>query len=185
MIRVFDIAIGFLGLFFLLPLLMLIWLLIRIELKSPIFVQKRVGHHKRIFSLYKFRSMKMNTKSVGSHMVESSQVTKLGHYLRRLKLDELPQLFNVLMGDMSLVGPRPCLPNQNDVIAQREIRGVFDVRPGITGVSQLRKIDMSTPKELAISDAELINKITLPLYFSILLKTFLGKGSGDANTRNK
>lgn len=161
--------------------MVIIWILIRIELKAPIFKQTRLGINKIKFTLYKYRTMKMDTASLGSHLVNSSQVTKLGHYLRKYKLDELPQLYNVLIGDMSLVGPRPCLSNQSEVINERDKNGIFSIRPGITGTSQLKKIDMSTPKELAISDKDLINKITLFTYFNIIFKTAIGKGRGDAN----
>jgi lipopolysaccharide/colanic/teichoic acid biosynthesis glycosyltransferase len=94
-------------------------------------------------------------------------------------LDELPQLWNVLKGDMSLVGPRPCLFNQAELIAERAARGVFDARPGITGLAQVQGIDMSTPQLLAETDARMLQNLTMANYFSYLLKTVAGSGSGD------
>ena len=93
--------------------------------------------------------MPVATQSMATHLVGASSVTKLGGFLRKTKLDELPQLINVLFGQMSLVGPRPCLFNQEELISERESRGVLDVRPGITGLAQVNEIDMSTPKLLA------------------------------------
>jgi lipopolysaccharide/colanic/teichoic acid biosynthesis glycosyltransferase len=99
--------------------------------------------------------------------------------LRRTKLDELPQLWNVLTGDMSLVGPRPCLLSQHELIAAREARGVFAARPGITGLAQISEIDMSTPELLAETDARMLARLTGREYFRYLFATVLGKGSGD------
>ena len=100
-----------------------------------------------MFTCYKFRTMAQGAPLAGSHEVSGSWITPIGRRLRSLKLDELPQLFNVLRGDMSLVGPRPCLPNQAEVIAARRARDVFNIRPGITGIAQLTSIDMSKPEQ--------------------------------------
>jgi O-antigen biosynthesis protein WbqP len=118
-----------------LPVLLLISIIGLFDTGSPIFLQKRVGRHKKPFTLVKFRTMKKNTASVGTHLADAAAITPLGSFLRRTKLDELPQLWNVLKGEMSLVGPRPCLFNQEDLVAEREQRGVFNARPGITGIS--------------------------------------------------
>ena len=91
----------------------------------------------------------MGTASVASHLASATSITPFGNFLRKSKLDELPQLWNVLKGEMSLVGPRPCLFNQEELIAERDKRGVFEVRPGITGLAQVNTIDMSTPELLA------------------------------------
>jgi len=99
-------------------------------------------------------------------------------------LDELPQLWNVLKGDMSLVGPRPCLPNQLELITERERRGVFTVRPGITGLAQVNEIDMSTPELLAETDEQMIETLNFKNYFSYILQTVLGKGRGDRISPN-
>lgn len=147
---------------------------------SPLFVQERVGKDQKPFKLIKFRTMKVNTESVASHLVDNTSITKLGKILRKTKLDELPQLINVLKGEMSLVGPRPNLFNQKDLIEARDKIGVYEVLPGITGLAQLSGIDMSTPERLAKKDKEMIDTINLKNYFSYILSTALGKGSGDA-----
>ena len=147
---------------------------------SPLFIQERVGKNQKPFKLIKFRTMKVDTASVASHLADNSSITKLGKVLRKTKLDELPQLINVLKGEMSLVGPRPNLFNQKDLIDAREDMGVYDVLPGITGLAQLSGIDMSTPERLAKKDKEMIDTINLKNYFSYILSTALGKGSGDA-----
>jgi lipopolysaccharide/colanic/teichoic acid biosynthesis glycosyltransferase len=146
---------------------------------APVFRQKRVGQYQRSFVLIKFRTMHPNTQPVATHLAPVSAITPYGRFLRRTKLDELPQLWNVLLGQMSLVGPRPCLCNQCELISERAARGVFNVRPGITGLAQLRRIDMSTPKLLARIDAEMIDSLTIFRYFLYIFWTVLGKGSGD------
>lgn len=123
--------------------------------------------------------MELKTESVATHLVDRSAITPLGRILRRTKLDELPQLWNVLQGEMSLVGPRPCLPGQQEVIAERNKRGVFDVRPGITGLAQVRRIDMSTPKLLAETDAKMLETLDIWRYYFYIFQTLRGKGSGD------
>ena len=147
---------------------------------SPLFIQERVGKNQKSFKLIKFRTMKLNTESVASHLVDNTSITKLGKVLRKTKLDELPQLINVLKGEMSLVGPRPNLFNQKDLIEARDKVGVYEVLPGITGLAQLSGIDMSTPERLAKKDKEMIDTINLKNYFSYILSTALGKGTGDA-----
>lgn len=127
----------------------------------------------------KFRTMPVETKSVATHLVGASSVTKLGGFLRKTKLDELPQLYNVLKGEMSLVGPRPCLFNQQKLIDERELRGVLAVRPGVTGLAQINDIDMSTPKKLAEWDQRMIHTLNTKLYFQYIIQTVLGKGFGD------
>ena len=107
------------------------------------------------------------------------RITKWGRTMRKWRLDELPQLWNVLKGEMSLVGPRPCLPNQMELIQERDQRGVFEVLPGITGLAQIKGIDMSTPELLAKIDAQMIQELTLKKYFQYLFMTIGGAGSGD------
>jgi nucleoside-diphosphate-sugar epimerase len=147
---------------------------------SPLFIQERVGKDQKPFKLIKFRTMKVDTASVASHLADNSSITKLGKVLRKTKLDELPQLINVLKGEMSLVGPRPNLFNQSDLIEARDKMGVYEVLPGITGLAQLSGIDMSTPERLAKKDKEMIDNLNFKNYFSYILNTALGKGSGDA-----
>lgn len=146
---------------------------------SPIFRQVRVGRHQKPFTLVKFRTMKVNTASVATHLASSASITRFGHFLRKTKLDELPQLWNVLKGEMSLVGPRPGLFNQEELTEERAKRGVFDVRPGITGLAQVNEIDMSTPALLAETDQKMIQSLTVTDYFKYIFMTVAGKGAGD------
>jgi len=150
---------------------------------GAMFVQSRVGKSEKLFRCYKFRTMAHGAPVAGSHEVSGSWVTPIGRRLRSLKLDELPQLFNVLRGDMSLVGPRPCLPNQAEVIAARRARNVFEIRPGITGIAQLASIDMSTPEQLADADRRYIDTRTFLGDLRIIAATLIGGGSGDAVVR--
>lgn len=123
--------------------------------------------------------MPPNTQSVATHLVGATSVTKLGAFLRKTKIDELPQLINVLKGEMSLVGPRPCLFNQTQLIEAREQRDVFSVLPGITGLAQVNEVDMSTPELLAELDQKMIQTMNIRNYFLYIIQTALGKGSGD------
>lgn len=179
LLRLFDIIFSLLGLIFGFPILVILFFVGLFDTGSPIFCQERVGRNKKPFTLVKFRTMKKDTASVASHLASSSSITKFGNFLRRTKLDELPQLWNVLSGDMSLVGPRPSLFNQLDLIAERECRDVLNVRPGITGLAQVNKIDMSVPILLADTDAKMLQNLTLRTYFKYILLTLLGKGAGD------
>ena len=179
MIRIFDVLFATLGLVFGFPVLLLLVLIGFVDTGSPIFRQERVGRHKKPFVLVKFRTMKKDTASVASHLASSEAITPFGKFLRRTKLDELPQLWNVLKGEMSLVGPRPCLFNQEELIAEREQRGVLQARPGITGLAQVNDIDMSTPRLLAETDARMLAELNLLNYFRFIIQTVTGKGSGD------
>ena len=179
MTRFFDILFSFIGLLVLSPILLVLCIIGFFDTGSPIICQERVGKNKQPFNLYKFRSMHINTKSVATHLANASSITPFGRFLRKSKLDELPQLFNVLRGNMSLVGPRPNLFNQEELIAERYARGVYNVRPGITGLAQIQKIDMSTPKLLAETDAKMINHLNVWYYFKYIFLTLFGKGFGD------
>lgn len=179
MIRTFDIIFSFFGLLLGFPVLVLLTLIGLFDTGSPIFTQVRIGKHKQPFTLVKFRTMKRDTASVASHLASASSITPFGSFLRKTKLDELPQLWNVLKGDMSLVGPRPGLFNQEELTAARDAKGVFQVRPGITGLSQVNEIDMSTPKRLAESDAKMIASMSVGNYFKYIFMTVAGKGAGD------
>ena len=179
MIRFFDVVFSFFGLLVLSPFIIILWGIGFFDTGSPIFAQERVGKYKKPFKLYKFRSMHVNTKSVATHLANQASVTKWGSFLRKSKLDELPQLFNVLLGDMSLVGPRPNLFNQEVLIDERERQGVYSVRPGITGLAQINKIDMSTPKLLAENDSKMIQEFKTKKYFKYIFLTVFGKGFGD------
>ena len=178
--RLMDILFSSLGLVFLSPIFLIIFLLGFFDTGSPLFIQKRVGVDKKPFNLIKFRTMKIETESVASHLASSSNITKLGRVLRKTKLDELPQLINVFLGTMSFVGPRPNLFNQSELIHYRDIMGVYQVRPGITGLAQINNINMSTPELLAKIDSEMIQGMSFLAYFKYILKTVMGSGSGDA-----
>jgi len=179
LIRVLDVVLSVLGLVVAAPVLLVLWLLGWMDTRSPLFRQERVGRHQRPFVLVKFRTMRPDTASVATHLAEASAVTPLGRFLRKTKLDELPQLWNVLKGEMSLVGPRPGLFNQEELLQERAARGVLDARPGITGLAQIRGIDMSTPRELAEVDRQMLDALTVRAYFRYLVLTVLGRGSGD------
>ena len=179
MIRLLDFLFAAIGLVCGSPILLLLILIGFFDTGSPIFCQQRLGRNQKPFTLIKFRTMRVDTASVATHLADASAITPFGHFLRRTKLDELPQLWNVLKGEMSLVGPRPGLPNQLELTAAREAQGVFEVRPGITGLSQINEIDMSTPEKLAESDARMIANMSITNYFRYIIMTVLGKGSGD------
>ena len=179
MTRSLDFLLALVGLPLALPLLLALTVAGYLDTGSPIFCQVRVGLNRKPFVLVKFRTMRPNAASVATHLADASAVTPLGRFLRRSKLDELPQLWNVLKGDMSLVGPRPCLFNQEELVKERTSRGVFDARPGITGLAQIQGIDMSTPRLLAETDAAMLKKLNLAAYFKYIAKTVAGFGSGD------
>jgi O-antigen biosynthesis protein WbqP len=184
LIRTLDFLMAFLGLIVTFPILLIVTIIGYFDTRSPIFIQERVGKNKRPFKLIKFRTMSVDTKSVASHLANITSITKLGAFLRKTKIDELPQLINVLKGEMSFVGPRPNLYNQEELISEREQRGVYDVLPGITGLAQVNTIDMSTPKLLAETDQKMIATLTLGYYFKYILQTATGKGSGDRVTKD-
>ena len=179
MIRLLDITFSLLGLVLGFPILLVLTVIGLFDTGSPLFQQQRVGRHKKPFTLVKFRTMEVDTASVASHLASAASITPFGHFLRRTKLDELPQLWNVLLGHMSLVGPRPCLFNQEELIKERAQRGVLEARPGITGLAQVNGIDMSTPVLLAETDAKMLSDLNVAVYFRFILMTVLGKGRGD------
>ena len=179
MTRFFDILFSFLGLLLLSPILLILIIIGFFDTVSPIFRQERVGRDKKPFRLMKFRSMHVNAPSVATHLANASSITPFGSFLRKSKLDEIPQLWNVLVGDMSLVGPRPNLFNQEELIHERDSRCVYTVRPGITGLAQINKIDMATPQLLAETDAKMIQELNTLGYFKYIFLTVFGKGFGD------
>lgn len=179
MIRIFDFLFSLLGLVVGFPVLLVLTIIGLFDTGSPIFRQVRIGRYQKPFTLVKFRTMKVDTASVATHLASSASITRFGHFLRKTKLDELPQLWNVLKGEMSLVGPRPGLFNQEELTEERAKRGVFDVRPGITGLAQVNEIDMSTPALLAETDQKMIQSLTVMDYFKYIFMTVAGKGAGD------
>ena len=179
MTRIFDFIFSFIGLVLFSPIFLVLIVIGYFDTGSPIFKQERVGKGKQLFKLMKFRSMHVNAPSVATHLASASSITPFGSFLRKSKLDELPQLWNVFIGDMSLVGPRPNLFNQKELIYERDSRGVYSVRPGITGLAQINKIDMSTPPLLAETDAKMIQELNTLGYFKYIFLTVFGKGFGD------
>jgi lipopolysaccharide/colanic/teichoic acid biosynthesis glycosyltransferase/putative NADH-flavin reductase len=178
--RAIDLIFSILVLLFLWWLLIMVSAIIKLDSKGPVlFVQKRLGFQKRKFNCYKFRTMTVGTAQTGTHNIDRSSITRVGSFLRRTKIDELPQIINLLRGEISLVGPRPSLPSQHELIEMREQLGVLDVLPGITGLSQIRNLDMSKPDQLSRSDAEYVSKRGILLDASIILKTLIGAGQGD------
>tara|TARA_R110002051_G_scaffold299550_1_gene366723 strand:+ start:1879 stop:2427 length:549 start_codon:yes stop_codon:yes gene_type:complete len=180
MIRLIDFLAAFFGLLLLWPILLIVTIIGLFDTGSPIFIQTRVGRNQKPFKLIKFRTMARDTQSVASHLASNASITKLGNFLRKTKIDELPQLINVVKGEMSLVGPRPNLFNQEELIKERDALGVYNVLPGVTGLAQVQNIDMSTPKLLAETDKHMIDTLNIRNYFKYILMTVTGSGSGDA-----
>jgi O-antigen biosynthesis protein WbqP len=178
--RISDIILALLVLPFALPVILACVVAIRSTSPGPaLFRQTRVGLQERPFTCYKLRTMFRDTQNAPSHETSVSSVTPVGKWLRRLKLDELPQLVNILRGEMSIVGPRPCLPAQTELIEARRARGIYAIRPGITGRSQVAGIDMSDPERLAKSDAEYLRDMSFATDLRLIIETALGAGRGD------
>jgi len=179
--RSFDLLAASGGLFVFAPIIVLGIVLVRLESYGPgLFAQTRIGRFGQPFICYKIRTMYSDTIHRPSHEISAAAITPLGAHLRRWKFDELPQLFNVIRGDMSLVGPRPCLESQQTLIEARRRRGVLSLRPGITGEAQVRGVDMSDPERLAAVDAEYLNTVSLVRDVKLILMTAFGAGRGDA-----
>lgn len=179
MLRFFDILFSLVGLMVGSPVLLVLLVVGFFDTGSPLFFQVRAGRGQKPFTLVKFRTMRPETASVATHLADASSVTSMGRFLRKFKLDELPQLWNVLRGEMSLVGPRPGLFNQKELLQARAARNVFAVRPGVTGLAQINEVDMSTPELLAKMDSEMIARMSLSTYFRYIFLTIAGRGSGD------
>lgn len=183
--RLIDLSVVLLLAPIVVPLCLLLILLIRVE--SPgggLFVQTRVGRRQAPFQLYKLRTMLADTGDRPSHEVSISSVTRMGRFLRASKLDELPQLWNVLKGEMTIVGPRPCLPTQSHLIDERARRGLFAFLPGITGPAQVRNIDMATPELMAEVEADYFAASSLVSDLKIIAATLSGAGRGDVVGRS-
>lgn len=179
--RTLDLAICLALLPFAIPICVCALLAIRLESRgAPLFVQRRVGRNQKPFRLLKLRTMTTSAGNRPSHEVDAAHITRVGGFLRGTKLDELPQLLNVLVGSMSLVGPRPCLPTQSSLIEEREKRGLYAFRPGVTGPAQLLGIDMSSPVLLAKTEAAYFHQATATKDFMLIVRTALGGGRGDA-----
>lgn len=161
-------------------LLAIVWLAVKLDSKGPgIFAQDRVGQWGKVFTCFKFRTMRSGTIQAATNLVSSGSVTKVGHFLRRSKLDELPQIWNIFRDEISLIGPRPCLPSQTELVAARTALGVLALKPGISGLAQINDVDMSDPQRLAKWDARYAGLQCLSLDLHIILATALGSGRGD------
>jgi O-antigen biosynthesis protein WbqP len=172
--RFFDFVFALIGIIVLSPLFLLLVLAIKLDSKGPIlFVQKRIGLNKKHFNILKFRTMRIDTpKDTPTHLLENPDqyITKVGRFLRKTSLDELPQIWNILVGDMSIIGPRPALWNQYDLIEERDKYGANNILPGLTGWAQINGRDELLIPDKAKMDGEYVKKIS----FTFDCKCFVG-----------
>ncbi len=181
--RGIDILLSGLAVIILSPALLVLCAAIKIDSRGPIlFKQKRIGIHKTYFWIYKFRTMRTDTpKDMPTHLLANPEqyITKVGKFLRKTSLDELPQIFNILKGDMSIVGPRPALWNQDDLIAERDKYGANDVMPGLTGWAQINGRDELEIPVKAAFDGEYVKKFGFAMDVRCFFGTFLSVLRGD------
>jgi lipopolysaccharide/colanic/teichoic acid biosynthesis glycosyltransferase len=157
-----------------------IWLAVRLDSPGPgLFRQTRIGRRGRAFTCWKFRTMAPGTRQAGTHELSADAVTRIGRFLRASKLDELPQVLNILQGEIALIGPRPCLPVQTELIEARARRGVLDLMPGISGLAQVEGIDMSDPARLADRDSDYAAHQSIGFDLRLMVATATGRGRGD------
>lgn len=172
-----DIFLSFLGLIILLPVFIIISIAIKLDSKGPVFFkQRRVGIHKTYFDMLKFRTMRVDApKDTPTHLLENPEqwITRVGKFLRKTSLDELPQIINILKGEMSIIGPRPALWNQYDLIAERDKYGANDIRPGLTGWAQINGRDELSVEEKAKLDGEYVEKIGFLMDLKCFFKTIV------------
>lgn len=172
--RALDLSIVFTSLFILSPLLLVIACLIKVFDPGPIiFKQQRIGRYGHMFTFYKFRSMPVNTGDIPSDQVGKIKLTWIGKFIRRSNVDELPQLYNVLLGDMSIVGPRPPISSQSELIELRRQNGALQCRPGLTGLAQVNSFNGMSVAEKAAFDGTYSNNISLAGDIKIVLRTFI------------
>ena len=161
------------GLLLLIPVIVFSLLLVLIEDGFPLFfIQDRLGFDKKVFKIYKIRTMYNDTPSIATHDVSDSHYLKTGHILRKLKIDELPQVINFIKGDINLIGPRPGLPNQNELTRCRNKNNIFEIIPGISGLAQVLGYDMSNPSLLSKIDRLYIERKSVKLDLIIFIATF-------------
>jgi O-antigen biosynthesis protein WbqP len=176
--RIGDIILSFIGLIISLPLLLIISIAIKLESKGPVlFKQKRVGKGKSHFYILKFRTMRTDTpKDMPTHLLQNPTrfITKVGGFLRKTSLDELPQIINILVGHMSIIGPRPALWNQYDLIKERDQYGANDVLPGLTGWAQINGRDELSIDVKAKLDGDYVNRIGLVMDVICFIRTIVG-----------
>lgn len=188
--KIGDTLISFLSLIVLFPIFLILMILIKIDSKGPIlFKQKRIGRHKKLFYIYKFRTMRIDTpKDTPTHMLENPEqwITKMGKFLRKTSLDELPQIINILKGDMSIVGPRPALWNQDDLVAERDKYDVHKLYPGLTGYAQINGRDELPIPDKAKLDGYYVEHIGLwldiKIFFGTIAKIFKSEGVVEGGT---
>lgn len=191
--RVMDFIVALLGLIILSPVMLLLCIAIKIDSPGPIlFKQKRVGIHKSYFEILKFRTMCIDTpQDMPTHLLEKPEkyITRMGKFLRKTSLDELPQIINILKGEMSIIGPRPALWNQDDLIAEREKYGANDVMPGLTGWAQINGRDELEIKEKAKFDGEYVKNMNLwfdiKCFFGTVLSVLKSEGVVEGGTGGK
>lgn len=173
--RIFDFTVSLLSMIVLAPVLLALMILVRIDSPGAVFFkQKRVGMDKRNFYIWKFRTMRIDTpRDTPTHLLENPEryITSMGRFLRRFSLDELPQLLNIVKGDMSIVGPRPALWNQYDLVRERDKYGVNGIRPGLTGWAQVNGRDELPIQVKARLDGEYIKKMSFLFDMKIIFKT--------------
>ncbi|WP_059106090.1 sugar transferase [Shouchella shacheensis] len=180
--RIIDILLSLVALIALSPLIIGLAIGIKVESPGPIlFKQKRIGRKAEHFQIYKFRSMKIDTPNVATDKLEDPEqyVTKTGKFIRKTSLDELPQLFNILIGDMSVVGPRPALYNQYELTQMRDEKNIHELRPGLTGYAQVRGRDMITDQEKVGYDFFYLSHLSFIFDIKIIVKTFLSVAKSD------
>ena len=192
--RILDFILSLLGLIILSPLFIIIMIVIKIDSKGPVFFkQKRVGKDKKYFNILKFRTMKIDTpKEVPTHMLENAEsyITKVGNFLRKTSLDELPQIINILKGNMSIIGPRPALWNQDDLIEERDKYRANEIKPGLTGLAQINGRDELEIHVKANLDGEYVEKMSflfdIKIFFKTIFKVFKHDGIVEgAQAKNK
>lgn len=175
--RILDIILSIIVLIILCPFLIIFSIIIKIESKGPVlFKQKRVGKNKKLFTIYKFRTMRTDTpKDIPTHLLKNAEsyITKFGNIMRKTSVDEIPQLFNIVKGDMSIIGPRPALWNQNDLIKERDKYYANDIRPGLTGWAQVNGRDELEIPVKAKYDGEYVEKMSLWFDVKIFFKTII------------
>ena len=188
--RLIDIILSLLGLVILSPVFLILIIAIKIDSKGPVFFkQKRVGIHKSHFNILKFRTMKTDTpKDTPTHQLENPNqwITRVGKFLRKTSLDELPQIINILKGEMSIIGPRPALWNQYDLIAERDKYGANDVPVGLTGWAQINGRDAIEIKDKVRYDVEYVDKMGLKMdakcFFGTIVNVLRGSGVVEGGT---
>ncbi|AUJ23658.1 putative sugar transferase EpsL [Virgibacillus dokdonensis] len=181
--RLVDILLSFIGIVLLSPVILLLVIAIKIDSKGPVlFKQKRVGLHKEHFHILKFRTMRIDTpKDTPTHLLEdpAQYITKVGKFLRKTSLDELPQIWNIFVGQMSVIGPRPALWNQYDLIAERDKYGANDVKPGLTGWAQINGRDELPIEVKAKLDGEYVGRMNFFFDVKCFIGTFISVAKSD------